>query len=143
MGPERTSAWVTYLAAKNPGARIVQVESYKEREVLNDGRGNKRYVDPYIPSEFLQGLVTALKEAHTELVNPPKAIAEDSEKLKHWKPRARTNVNWDALLNMSGSPDNLPNIHSRPTDTEHEDQEVDMRYLTVGLIGKDYTKRRW
>jgi hypothetical protein len=131
VGPERASAWADYLSAQNPGARIVKVESYKEREVLNDGRGSKRYVDPHIPPEFLSKLVLALKEAHAELVNPPLLVAEDPEKLKRWKPRAKPKINWDALLNMSSSPNELPTEPSGSRDTDDEEQE----FVTVGLIG--------
>jgi hypothetical protein len=120
------------LSAQNPGARIVKVESYKEREVLNDGRGSKRFVDPHIPPEFLRNLVLALKEAHAELINPPQLIASDPEKLKRWKPRARPKVIWDALLNMPSSPDHLPTEFSGSRDTDNEEQDL---YVTVGLIG--------
>lgn len=132
VGPERASAWAAYLSAQNPGARIVKVESYREREVLNNGRGSKRYVDPHIPPEFLRNLVSALKEAHAELVNPPQLVAEDPEKLKRWKPRARPKINWDALLNMPSSPDELPTQSSGSRDTDNEEQEL---FVTVGLIG--------
>lgn len=136
VGPERAAAWERYLSLQHPGARILQIESYKERAGFNDGRGGRHYFDPHIPPNFLQQLVDALKNAHTQLLAIPSSVSSDPEKLKNWRPRVKPSVNWDVLLDMPGSPENLPKANEGPTDAEHDGEvEVNLRYVTIGLIG--------
>lgn len=104
--PARAKAWTEFLTAQHPTARIVQVESYKEREgILNDGRAGKKFLDPHIPTGFLAQLVDALKAAYTDLLTPPPNTKAT------WKPRVREGVDWERIL-----ADNTPNGDGR-TDT--------------------------
>lgn len=138
VGQERATNWANHLAAQNPGARIVQVESYTERQVLTDGHGKKPFVDPHIPEDFLLSLVEALKSAHENLLKPPKALEQDSEKLKQWKPRVKEKIAWDAIWNKDGAKTQLSppaNPDATEDSTNQEDNDFDQRFLTIGLIG--------
>jgi hypothetical protein len=135
---ERVKRWTNYLSAQNPGARIVQVESYKERQVLTHGHGKKRFLDPDIPKDSLHRLVDALKSAHDNLLKPPKAIEEDPERLKQWRPKVKEKITWDTIWNTEGTKMQLPpsaNADATEDITTEEDSEFDQRFLTIGLIG--------
>lgn len=137
VGPERATAWHTYLASRHPEAQIVQAESYKERQgVLTDGRGSKKFVDPHIPPALLSDLQSALKVAHKRLLEPPAEVLQDERRLKNWKPSVRETVDWDAALD--GTRLNAPPEITDPTtvaSSEEGAEELEKRYITVGLIG--------
>lgn len=142
VGAERANAWKKYLYDTFSGVRIVEVESYKERDVLNDGRGSRKYVDPHIPENFLDELVNALKESHDELLQPPPQLAQFPEKLAKWKPKVKATINWKAVSDGQLA-DVIPSADALQTEAaagegSEEDDEVDLRYLTVGLIGKSH-----
>lgn len=135
---ERATSWVNYLSAQNPGARIVQVESYKERQVLTDGHGKKRFLEPHLPEDSLHRLVDALKSAHDNLLKPPKSIEQDPEKLKQWRPKVREKITWDSIWNKDGTTGQPPpsvNPGATEDSTDQEGSEFDPRFLTIGLIG--------
>lgn len=138
VGPERTSAWDTYLSSLYPKVQIVRAESYKERVgVSTDGRGAKKFVDPHIPPTLLSDLHSALKLAHKRLLEPPPEVREDERRLKGWKPRVRENIDWDAVLD--GGRGNDPQEVSESiavVSSEEAAEELEKRYITIGLIGQ-------
>jgi len=83
---------------------------------------------------MLLDLISALKLAHARLLEPPVEVQQDERKLKHWKPKVRENVDWDAAL----EPSRLASIPDAPVTTPHAEEgseELEKRHVTVGLIG--------
>ena len=152
MSPAHIAAWKAYFTSRHPEMRVVQVESYKERPTAHDPAGNdpkgknrRRYVDPYIPGHFLQDLVKTLKGMHNELLEPPEWVKNqtDPEKRKSWTPKVRESVDWDRVLDGTNrssavAPSVEPKVNAEEVvepDSPEEDA-VDLRYVTVGLIGE-------
>ncbi|THH12800.1 hypothetical protein EW146_g7351, partial [Bondarzewia mesenterica] len=148
-GPERAEAWAKSLRSQYPDVRVVMVESYMERTAIDPDsvQGKKRRYEPRIPQTFKQRLVTALKEAHEEMLEPPDRVKQDAEKLKSWKPRVKREIDWDALLTTqpiatAGTKSQLDRDGSEPVSAEGEDHEGpsesdrEPEFLTIGLIGQ-------
>lgn len=152
VSPAHITAWRAYFASRHPEIRVVQVESYKARPTAHDPAANDpnrkirgRYVDPYIPDHFLQDLVKTLKVVHNELLEPPEWVKgeTDPEKRKNWTPKVRESVDWDRVLDVANrssavAPSVEPKINAEEVaepDSPEEDT-VDLRYVTVGLIGE-------
>lgn len=155
-GPDRAAAWTRYLNAQYPGSRVVQVESYVEKAADANGSSRKMY-EPHLPSAFRQTLVDALREAHAELLEPPPSVKSNPERLASWKPRARSEVDWNAVLNAQGGQvgtavggASQPRPKAAPRDPDNEealehvdngeeassdDEDTEPEFLTVGLIG--------
>ncbi|KAH7927290.1 P-loop containing nucleoside triphosphate hydrolase protein [Leucogyrophana mollusca] len=143
-GPARSAAWTKYLADRYPSIPIVQVESYTEKT----GEQGRTVLESHLPLPFRERLVSRLRDLHSELLVPPERIRADEAKLKRWKPPVKRVVNWEGVMKVGGgmvgsvvggasvprSKD--PNLESgeRSDSTEENQQELD--YLTVGLIGK-------
>ncbi|KAK7680577.1 hypothetical protein QCA50_016359 [Cerrena zonata] len=147
-GPARADAWTRFLKQKYPNLRIVQVESYTEKD-SGIGSGKKKVYEPHLPTAFRQALVEALKETHAEFLEPPDRIKNDSEKSKNWKPRVKRNIDWEAVLNARGGQvgmvvggatmpkviDPLPGGED-DGDEEKEGERTEPEVLTIGLIGQ-------
>ncbi|KAI0715388.1 hypothetical protein C8Q76DRAFT_730562 [Earliella scabrosa] len=145
-GPDRAAAWTKYLSALHPGTRVVQVESYTEKHPGGEGSSKKRMFEPHLPSAFRKTLVDALRETHAELLEPPSAVKNKPERLATWKPRIKSEVDWDAVLKAHGgqvgtavggpkhktsaAPDDAP-AEEHPGDDDSEPE-----VLTIGLIGQ-------
>ena len=136
-GPQRADAWASYLRLKYPFTRVVMVESYSmnPQDVSNqEGTARRGRYEPHIPRTFKEQLVTALKEAHHEMLQPPERIKDDPEKMSDWKPSVKVEVDWDVVL-YSG-PATRPKPSGRDLDVtaaDSHDSESDV--LTIGLIG--------
>jgi len=146
------TAWRTYFASRHPEIHVIQVEAYKERPTAHDttandtkGKKGKRYVDPHIPSHFLKNLVQTLKCVHKELLEPPEWVKHetDQEKRESWRPKVRESVDWDRVLDDITRPSVLaPAVEPKEPQEEMvepdspEEDVVDLRYITVGLIGE-------
>ena len=146
------TAWRAYFASRHPEIRVIQVEAYKERPTAHDtpandtkGKQRRRYVDPYIPGHFLKDLVQTLKSIHKELLEPPEWVKQetDQEKRKSWRPKVRESVDWDRVLDDTTKPGVLaPAVEPKDPTGElvepdnPEEDVVDLRYITVGLIGE-------
>ena len=50
-GPVRAEAWTTYFRTHYPGLRVVQVESYVEKEARAEHQGKTTY-RPHLPNQF-------------------------------------------------------------------------------------------
>ncbi|KAI0673348.1 hypothetical protein C8Q78DRAFT_620371 [Trametes maxima] len=139
-GPERAAAWTRHLKARYPGVRVVQVESFAEKEP--DGNDSKkRQYEPHLPPAFRQALVDALRETHAELLEPLEEVKSDPGRLAQWKPHVRSHVDWDTVLSARGgqadssakSGGAYPDSH--PSE-EHSDEKTEPDILTIGLIGQ-------
>lgn len=143
-GPARVQSWITYLQKYYPRSRIVQVESYIEKEVSGDHQGHKQH-EPSIPVHFRASLVEMLKQAHQELLVPPENIASNPEKMKNWIPPVKREIDWDGVMQAKGARVGVaigdggvprPSSPSKPEDQQdNQHQHQEPGYLTVGLIG--------
>ena len=126
---------------------MVQVEAYIEREEGADHQGHKQH-DPNIPEHFRAKLVQAIKEVHSELLEPPEKVKNNPNRLKDWIPTVKRNIDWEGVLKAGGSKLGTmvggsavprPNACEPSNDDERSDrpenQHQEPEYLTVGLIG--------
>ncbi|KZT02411.1 P-loop containing nucleoside triphosphate hydrolase protein [Laetiporus sulphureus 93-53] len=150
-GPTRAEAWTRYLNARYPGMRIVQVESYTEKEGAG-ATGRRTAYEPRLPTGFRRTLVDALRETHEELLEPPAHVKSQPEKLQRWKPRAPREIDWDAVLRAEGGQVGSvvggaaePRVRQHAEDTseiggeeefEEEEEEGEPQFLTIGVIGQ-------
>ena len=127
---------------------MVQVESYIEKEEGADHQGHKQH-DPNIPDHFRAKLVQAIKEVHSELLEPPQKVKNNPNWVNDWIPMVKRNINWEGILKAGGSKpivggSDVPRSKAcetlndqgpdeRPDSSENQHQEPE--YLTVGLIG--------
>lgn len=146
-GSARVAAWTEYLQAHYPNSRIVQVESYIEREGLAD-QGHKLY-EPHLPPQFRERLVNEIKEVHAELLDPPERVKSNPDRLKHWISPVKREVDWDAVLHAKGDNVGLavggataPKSKAPELDEDEDEQPSDLEtrqeptHLTIGLIGQ-------
>ena len=116
------------------------VESYSITPQGISGReGNPRRGrhEPHIPQTFKEQLVTAMKEAHHELLQPPERIKDDPEKMSNWRPRVKMEVDWDVVLHSG--PARLAKPARKDSDlTVADSHEAESDFLTVGLIGTSF-----
>ena len=140
-GPVRVQAWIKYFHDHYPNSRIVQVESYIEKEGPSD-QGHKLY-EPHIPEPFRKKLLNSIKEVHAELLDPPERIKKAPERLKNWVPPVKREIDWDAVLHAKGDRVGLSvggAAIPRPKSPEYQEQDDAQReeptHLTIGLIGQ-------
>lgn len=140
-GPARAEAWSDYLRKNYPGSRIVQAESYIEKEAGSAHQGRKHF-EPHLPRDFRERLVEAVREVHAELMEPPEIVKTSPARLQHWKSPVKREIDWIGVLNATGT-----KVGSavggaavpRPKDGEGPEQmhgEQEPEYLTIGLIGQ-------
>ncbi|KAI0785451.1 P-loop containing nucleoside triphosphate hydrolase protein [Irpex lacteus] len=138
-GPERADAWIQYLQTRYPQVRVVQVESYAEKQGTVNG---KHVYEPHLPTTFRQRLVDALKETHKELLEPPERIRDIPEKVRTWKPPVKRELRWEAVLNARG--DQVGTVVGGATvpkpkalaNVIDKEEEEELEFLTIGLIGQ-------
>jgi hypothetical protein len=141
-GPQRAEAWASYLRLKYPFTRVVMVESYSTNPQgfsSREGTARRGRHEPHIPRNFKEQLVTALKEAHHEMLQPPERIKDDPEKMRDWRPRVKVEVDWDVVLHS------VPTTHAKPPGkgsdvTAADSNEAESDILTIGLIGMGLNK---
>lgn len=146
-GPVRVQQWVDYVKRHYPGSRVVQVESYAEKKAQEDHEGRKQY-EPSIPLQFRAALIDAIKDVHSELLEPPQRIASDPDRLKNWIPSVKRHIDWDSLLQAKGSKVGTAvggATDPRPKSPDGDNQDGDNFvqepiYLTIGLIGLPSTQ---
>ncbi|CAA7265899.1 unnamed protein product [Cyclocybe aegerita] len=142
-GTARVDAWIKYIHDNYPNLRVVQVESYTEKEASSEQQGRALY-EPFIPEHFRSKLVQVIKEVHEELLEPPERVKSHPDRLKNWIPPVKRVIDWDGVLQAKGSKVGLTvggAAVPRPQSPEGEQSEdTDHRqepsYLTVGLIGQ-------
>ncbi|KAL0951561.1 hypothetical protein HGRIS_008243 [Hohenbuehelia grisea] len=145
-GPVRSDAWVRYLRAHLPDVRIVKVESYIEKSSI-DQQGRKQF-EPFLPEAFRDTLVKAIRDAHTELLDPPERVKANEARLSAWIPPVKRVIDWDAVLKAEG--DNVgaavggataPRPPTEEIEGEHDHdqpppEDKEPTILTIGLIGQ-------
>ncbi|KAF9041754.1 P-loop containing nucleoside triphosphate hydrolase protein [Hymenopellis radicata] len=132
-GPERVAAWTSYLHAKHPTVRIIHVESYAERDVSAVHQGRRRH-DPHLPDAFRHRFVQTLQEVHAELLEPPEEVKSNPNRLKHWRPRIKTDIDWDAVHNARGEKVGTA-VGGAIAPVEGE-EDAEPQFLSVGLVGQ-------
>ncbi|KAI8990480.1 P-loop containing nucleoside triphosphate hydrolase protein [Trametes punicea] len=153
-GPARAAAWTRYLRTLYPALRVVEVESYVEKPHPNASGSRKRTYEPHLPTPFRKALVDALRETHAELLEPPESVKGDPARAARWRPRVKSQVDWDAVLRAQGEKVGkaVGGAHARkPSETaseehagaeglrnegERSDEESEPEFLTIGLIGQ-------
>lgn len=143
-GPERVKSWINYIDNNYPNSRIVEVESYAEKETSTDHQGRKHY-EPRIPEHFRAKLVEVIKEVHQELLEPPEKVANNPNWLKNWVPPVKREIDWDGVIQAKGSKVGVAvggAAAPRPISPDEEagQQEIpshqqEPSFLTIGLIG--------
>lgn len=140
-GPARIAAWMRYFKNCYPDLRVVQVESYIEKDATTVHQGKRQY-EPHLPETFRERLVEAIKEVHAELLQPPEKVANNPERLKAWIPPVKREIDWNGVLSAGGGQVGIVvggAAVPRPTDEETGGQDLDTskepEVLTVGLIG--------
>lgn len=149
-GSDRVEVWTKYIHENYPNTHVVQVESYIEKEEGTLHQGHKQY-EPNIPEHFKAKLVQAIREVHSELLEPPQKVKNNPSWLKTWIPTVKRDIDWEGVLKAGGSKSGTivggpaaprPNATEPPNDqasdgqsdsSEHQRQEPE--YLTIGLIG--------
>lgn len=137
-GPVRVQAWIEHFQKNFPSLRIVQVESYVEKESTADHQGRRQY-EPHIPDNFRERLIQAIREIHAEMLEPPEKVKNNPVWLNKWVPPVKQDIAWTGVLNAQGT-----KVGSavggvavqRPKqgdDSENEGHEPE--FLTIGVIG--------
>ncbi|OSX67289.1 hypothetical protein POSPLADRAFT_1176061 [Postia placenta MAD-698-R-SB12] len=149
-GPARADAWARFLHARFPGVRVVQAEAYAhgEPEDAEAGKG-KGTSAPRLPRAFRETLVSALRDAHAELLQPRGDVQDDPEREWEWNPRVRREVDWEQVLHVTDAQAGsvvsgaaAPRSHRDAPDEEagtegkREENDEDPEFLTIGLIGQ-------
>lgn len=138
-GAARAEAWINYFGRHYPHLRVVQVESYVEKEARAGHQGRKQY-QPHLPLTFRQRLVDTIKEVHASMLQPPESIG--AARLKHWKAPVRRNIDWDGLMKAGGSQvgsvvggASFPRQKDSTEGKEATSEDQEPEFLTIGLIG--------
>jgi len=147
-GPVRADAWTRFLHSKYPHLRIVQVESYTEKEI-GAGQGSKKVYEPHLPTSFRHALVQTLREVHAEMLEPPERLQDHPERLKNWKPPVKREIDWSTVLNARGGQvgsvvggatapkPKASEISEQGHDEGDPDEDwAEPEHLTIGLIGQ-------
>ncbi|KAF8167611.1 hypothetical protein B0H34DRAFT_23959 [Crassisporium funariophilum] len=149
-GSARVEAWTKYIHERYPKSRIVQVESYIEKEARVDHQGRKQY-EPSIPEHFRARLVEVIKQVHAELLEPPEKVKNNPNWLKNWVPIVKREIDWEGVLKAGGSklgsvvggpavprPKSVDEQQEQTDQTDHPNngQHKEPEYLTIGLIGQ-------
>ncbi|KAJ6621206.1 hypothetical protein B0H10DRAFT_2019215 [Mycena sp. CBHHK59/15] len=135
-GPIRADAWTRYFNIHYPGLRVVQVESYVEKEARSGHQGRKQY-EPHLPESFRHRLVEAIKQQHAEMLQPPEKVKANPAWLERWKPSIKRDVNWEQVLNACGGQvGTAVGGAAAPRAGEDESADEEPKFLTIGLIGQ-------
>ncbi|KAJ7225362.1 P-loop containing nucleoside triphosphate hydrolase protein, partial [Mycena pura] len=135
-GPARVDAWTRYFNARYPGLKVVQVESYIEKEMTSVHQGRKQH-QPHIPETFRTRLVQAIREEHAAMLEPPEKVRANPSRLANWKPKVKRDIDWNRVMSPEG--EKVGTCVGGPTaphdDDAPEDSEEPM-FFTIGLIGQ-------
>ncbi|KAJ3829834.1 hypothetical protein EV361DRAFT_787324 [Lentinula raphanica] len=127
-GPSRVNAWIAYLRETFPGLRVVQVQSYTVKKEGFYHQGPTNY-DSRLPQVFKEELLNAIRELHSEMLQPPEKILNDPDRLRSWKPSVKHDIDWGAAFG-----DHAQRTLAADPDSAELASEED-RFLTIGLLG--------
>ena len=150
-GPARVAAWTSYLNTQYPGIPVVPVEAYAPKVADSDEhtvQGRVRY-KPHIAGTFRERLVHVLKDVHAKMLIPPDRVRGNKEKEMEWRPRVRTDVDWERVKNARGARvgkvddpgekekqiENVDMGMHNEADSDDPEETPEPKFLTVGLIG--------
>ncbi|KAJ7727816.1 hypothetical protein DFH07DRAFT_757553 [Mycena maculata] len=136
-GPIRADAWTRYFNTHYPRLKVVQVESYIEKETTSVHQvllGRKQH-EPHLPESFRHRLVEAIREEHAAMLEPPENVKSNPARLAHWKPPVKREVDWERV--MAAEDGKVGTFVGGPA-VPHEDDasEEEPKFLTIGLIGQ-------
>lgn len=145
-GHDRAAAWTAYFRAHYPALRIVQVESYIEKEAGAGHQGRKQYL-PHLPQTFRERLVQTLQEVHAEMLEPPEKVKANPAWLETWRPMVKKEISWTAMMKADGGlVGHAIGGAAVPRSKEADDADqgpdpeqiqTEPDFLTVGVIGTD------
>lgn len=140
-GSVRADAWTKYFNQHYPHLRVVQVESYVEKEARVGHQGRKQY-QSHLPVTFRQRLVDTIREVHAGMLQPPDKLKDNPTRLKNWKPSVKQDIDWDGVMKAGGSQVGSAvggASFPRPKDAQEDEEQIledqEPEYLTIGLIG--------
>ncbi|KAJ7161420.1 hypothetical protein C8R43DRAFT_1176109, partial [Mycena crocata] len=133
-GPARADAWTRYFNTLYPNIRVVQVESYVEKEATSLHQGRKQH-EPHLPESFRHRLVEAIREEHAEMLDPPEKVKANPARLASWKPPVKRDIDWERVMAADGA--NVGTLVGGPAVPREDDSaEEEPKFLTIGLIGQ-------
>ncbi|KAJ7706018.1 hypothetical protein B0H17DRAFT_919616 [Mycena rosella] len=133
-GPARADAWTRYFNVHYPTLRVVQVESYIEKEASSVHQGRKQH-EPHLPESFRHRLLDAIRQEHAAMLEPPERIKADPARLAKWKPPVKRDVDWERVMTAEGvKVGTVVGGPAVPREDEPSDEEP--KFLTIGLIGQ-------
>ncbi|CED84549.1 Predicted GTP-binding protein MMR1 [Phaffia rhodozyma] len=141
------TGWVQWCEkewAEKWGWDVICLESYRREK---RAQGTRSILKSHLPPASLSTLVSSLKRAHVRLLTPPPAVQADRKRLEQWSPKIRREIDWNSLLAEKDleEPDPEPakpvtdlgqDEHDAPQTREEADEEANLEYLTIGLIGQ-------
>ncbi|KAJ7446495.1 hypothetical protein B0H11DRAFT_2084984 [Mycena galericulata] len=133
-GPARADAWTRFFKTHYPALKVVQVESYIEKEATSVHQGRKQH-EPHLPESFRHRLVEAIREEHAAMLVPPEKVKANPARLANWKPPVKREVDWERVL---AAEDGKVGTFVGGPAIPHEDDasEEEPKFLTIGLIGQ-------
>ncbi|KAL0569500.1 hypothetical protein V5O48_012468 [Marasmius crinis-equi] len=137
-GPTRAAAWKKYLHNLYPQFPIVEVSSYAPKDQTTVHQGRAQF-QPHLPLTFRQQLVGAIREIHAKMLEPPESVKSRPAALKHWRPKVKREIGWDAALVSGGDAGKVVGGAAAPkptTEGQDEDSNEEPPFLTIGLIGQ-------
>lgn len=106
--------------------------SYVEQPHSSLTQGTSARYIPSAPKQNRLALLSALKQAHSELLEPPEIVKNDPERMKRWKGRVRRQVDWDGVEDEEG--------YKREVE-EKKRKEVEGGGGEKGIMGGKKTRR--
>jgi hypothetical protein len=142
--PAHVSEWTKYFKDNYPDLRVVQVESYIEKETTTVHQGRKKY-EPHLPNTYRRRLVEAIKEVHADMLQPPEKVSKNPDLLKNWIPPVKRQIDWLSVLNAGDEVETVAEDMEIPdpgSGNEGADEDSvskkEPELLTVGMIGTAY-----
>ncbi|KAJ7103475.1 hypothetical protein B0H15DRAFT_936078 [Mycena belliarum] len=132
-GPERAGEWTRYFNQLYPTLRIVQVESYIEKEASSVHQGRKQH-EPHIPESFRHRLLEAIRQEHAEMLEPPERVKANPARLESWQPPVKRDIDWERV--MTADSEKTGTVVGGPTAPREDDTDEEPKFLTIGLIGQ-------
>ncbi|KAJ7492467.1 hypothetical protein FB451DRAFT_1218406 [Mycena latifolia] len=132
-GPARADAWTRYFNIHFPNLRVVQVESYVEKEASSTHQGHKQH-EPHLPESFRHRLLEAIRQEHAAMLEPPDKVKANPARLEKWKPSIKRDIDWDRVMAAEGV--KVGAVVGGPAVPREDEPDEEPKFLTIGLIGQ-------